>query len=364
MNLDLLLEPISPEAPSGGKDLSENDPAFFELESMVNDRVKTDRGERDPGLKAAVPSWNDIKQTAYDLCTRAHDLRVAMILLRALVHTQGLPGLREGFNFFQGLIERYWDTVYPQLDSEDPDPAGIRIGVLEDLDSREALVGPLTEVTLCASREVGKFSLRDYYLATGQIALTEEQRKKQEKDGKYLPRLQQIEAAFEKCGIEDLQANQAATASSLESLHQIELILKEKAGPEATPTFGELSKVLKEMDVLLTNQLKRRGAVIISTPESRIEGEGPGPESENQPGQTSSHTIKSMDTIRSRQDVSRLLQQICQYYEQNEPASPVPLLLKRAMRLVEKSFIEILEDLAPESLPKIQLLSGSETDQH
>ena len=65
-----------------------------------------------------------------------------------------------------------------------------------------------------------------------------------------------------------------------------------------------------------------------------------------------------MDTINSRQDVIRLLEQICLYYEKNEPASPVPLLLKRAARLVEKNFFEIIQDVAPESVAQIQKLIG------
>ena len=62
--------------------------------------------------------------------------------------------------------------------------------------------------------------------------------------------------------------------------------------------------------------------------------------------------------ISSRQDVIRLLDQICVYYDQNEPASPVPLLLKRAKRLVEKNFFEIMQDVAPESVAQIQKLIG------
>jgi type VI secretion system protein ImpA len=69
-----------------------------------------------------------------------------------------------------------------------------------------------------------------------------------------------------------------------------------------------------------------------------------------------------MDTINSRQDVTRILDQICLYYEKNEPASPVPLLLKRAARLVDKDFFEIIQDVAPESVDQIQKLIGGAKD--
>ena len=65
-----------------------------------------------------------------------------------------------------------------------------------------------------------------------------------------------------------------------------------------------------------------------------------------------------LGALNSRKDVIRTLEQICTYYKDHEPASPVPLLLRRAIRLVDKSFVEILQDLAPDSLDQIQRLSG------
>jgi len=67
-----------------------------------------------------------------------------------------------------------------------------------------------------------------------------------------------------------------------------------------------------------------------------------------------------MEGINDRQDVIRMLDQICTYYQQNEPGSPVPLLLKRARQLVEKNFLEIVQDLAPKSAAEVKtLISGT-----
>ncbi|MES9860390.1 MAG: hypothetical protein ABW138_06030, partial [Candidatus Thiodiazotropha sp. 4PDIVS1] len=52
-------------------------------------------------------------------------------------------------------------------------------------------------------------------------------------------------------------------------------------------------------------------------------------------------------TISSRDDVIKTLERITQYYEKNEPSSPIPLLLDRAKRLVKMDFYEIVQDLAP-----------------
>jgi type VI secretion system protein ImpA len=64
--------------------------------------------------------------------------------------------------------------------------------------------------------------------------------------------------------------------------------------------------------------------------------------------------------ITSREDVIRILDRVCEYMERTEPSSPAPLLIRRAQRLVSRSFVEIIQDLAPESLNEIRKLAGAE----
>jgi len=66
--------------------------------------------------------------------------------------------------------------------------------------------------------------------------------------------------------------------------------------------------------------------------------------------------------IRSREDVILALDKICQYYDRYEPSSPLPLLLKRAKRLANKTFLEIVKDLTPDALAQIQALGGVEPE--
>ena len=55
-----------------------------------------------------------------------------------------------------------------------------------------------------------------------------------------------------------------------------------------------------------------------------------------------------------------MLDNVCRYIEQAEPSNPAPLLIRRAQRLMSRSFVEIIQDLAPESLEQIQKLAGLE----
>jgi type VI secretion system protein ImpA len=63
-------------------------------------------------------------------------------------------------------------------------------------------------------------------------------------------------------------------------------------------------------------------------------------------------------TIASREDALRSLQRVCDWLEANEPSNPAPLLIHRAQRLMSKSFIDIIRDLAPEGLSQVEKLAG------
>jgi type VI secretion system protein ImpA len=62
--------------------------------------------------------------------------------------------------------------------------------------------------------------------------------------------------------------------------------------------------------------------------------------------------------INSREDAARLLEQVCEWFDRHEPSHPAPLLVRRARRLMSKSFLEIVRDLAPDGLSQVERLAG------
>ncbi len=48
--------------------------------------------------EAKDPDWSKCAKTALELLERAHDLRVAASLTRALLHTEGFRGLNDGLS--------------------------------------------------------------------------------------------------------------------------------------------------------------------------------------------------------------------------------------------------------------------------
>jgi type VI secretion system protein ImpA len=65
--------------------------------------------------------------------------------------------------------------------------------------------------------------------------------------------------------------------------------------------------------------------------------------------------------VTSRDEVARLLDRICEYYERAEPSSPLPLLLQRCKRLVSATFLDIVRDVAPGAVAQVDSLRGKDS---
>jgi type VI secretion system protein ImpA len=63
-------------------------------------------------------------------------------------------------------------------------------------------------------------------------------------------------------------------------------------------------------------------------------------------------------TPASRAEAQRLLLQACEFLERAEPAHPAPLLVRRAIRLLDMNFLEIMQELTPQSVTEIERLAG------
>jgi type VI secretion system protein ImpA len=342
-----LLAEISPHAPSGDMDLA-TDPAFIDLEIKIEG---TPEREFDGKTiqEAKDPNWAAVREAAMKLLSRGHDLRVAMFLTRALVHTDGLDGLATGLSLLHGMIDRYWDSLYPLLDPQDDHDPLQRLNILASLSMGDHILEPLQRTPLCASPNLGQFSFRDILMAHGRIGATDN-------GPTPVAKMVDIEAAFKDSDVGYLLANQAAIERTAGQLTALRSVLKEKlngSDPGGLADFGKLDGVLSEMAAHMEKLLT---GCRMPSPESQAQS-GTGDPGAAAPCPTAVQPVDgATEIINGRQDVIRLLDKICRYYEQHEPGSPIPLLLGRARQLVEMNFIEIIRNLAPDSVEQINRL--------
>jgi type VI secretion system protein ImpA len=341
--LDSLLEPVAADAPCG-RDM-EYEPAFLELLEMARGKPEQVIGDKvKPGQE---PAWPKVRAAAEALFGSTKDLRVAGVLHLALLKTAGIAGLESGLGLIRGLLERYWDNLYPLLDADDDNDPTFRVNsLLAALVSEEAM-GTLRIAPLVESRQFGKHSLRAHRIATGALKIDPEtQAAEQPAD------LGRIEAAFSDATAESLSGMAGLLNTAAEHMNALQHILLDKA--DGIPDdLKSLASDLKEMKGLLDAQLAKRG---VNSGAQETVGQG----SDGGQAAAPAGGTAASGEIRNRSDVLATIDRICAYYARAEPSSPIPMLLLRAKRLVNKDFMEIIRDLTPSAVAEAEVIGGLE----
>ena len=335
-SVDSLLEPISADNPCG-VDIG-YDPQFIELDTLLQGRQETQFAA------AEEPDWKAVMDRCLELSGRSKDLRVAVRMALAWMKTEGLPGFRNGLLVIKGMIERYWEPVFPRLDPDDGNDPLERVNILSSLATPAGTFGDplqvlarLRQAPLSDSPQMGRISMLDVDRSVSGAA----------PEGASVISSAQVQGAFRSTPPEKLREIYDGITGAQAAVKDIDDFLTKAVGSSRAVAFDSLASLLKEL---------QKTVAPYAAPNETADG-APGESSEGSGGSPSGGPGIS-GSVRSRQDVIRVLDQICDFYKRTEPSSPVPLMLQRARRLVDMDFVQLLTDLAPESLNQINVIAG------
>ncbi len=110
-------------APIPGSDPAGSDASF----SDQFDRIREARRADDPNLaqgewqtELKVADWREAQSLSEDILLRtSKDLQAAVWLAEAAISRDGLEGARDSFALLAGLLETYWEGLYPRADDGD-----------------------------------------------------------------------------------------------------------------------------------------------------------------------------------------------------------------------------------------------------
>jgi type VI secretion system protein ImpA len=341
IDVDALLAELSPDAPCG-EDLA-YDPEYMELERLLAPPQEGMVGDE----AAEEPNWRDVAKRASALLKRTRDLRLTLYLTISALKREGLTGFRDGLAVLRGMLETFWATVYPQLDPDDDDPIE-RLNIIASLTMPEAsfqdpfqFIKSLHDTPLCSSKAGGSVSLRDIQLSSGELPPPDD-------PDVVVPEAAAIRGAFENADGEELRATAEAVQQALGHIGAIDAFITARVGADQALNFAEITKLLERM----AKEFEAHAAGVVGGAAAE---DGAGPEQEGR---------ALAGDIRSTKDVLTAIDKICRYYQANEPSSPVPLLLRRAQRLVSKNFMDIIQDLTPESTHQLQGILGVDLEEN
>lgn len=329
-----LLAPAA-ELPPGGPDL-EYDPSFLELDQRA--RGRDERRIGDTVVAGEPPPWAEVETSAAALLQRSKDLRVACILTRAMLHLDGLAGLLQGLRLLHGLLERYWDAVYPRLDADDGHDPTMRMNALAPLADPLVMLRELRDTAIVRSRQHGVVLVRDVEVALNRLPA---------RDGSASPTQAQIGAILAAALGDDSESVPPA-AAALEAAHGLAALLDTKVGADRAPDLKPLLGVLGAIvQVVCAPAPAAAPAEPSAAAETAVAAAPAGHTAAPAPG-----------AIRSRQEALMMIDRIIQFLEGSEPTNPAPLLLRRSKRFMTMSFVDIVREIAPESIEKIDVIAG------
>jgi type VI secretion system protein ImpA len=354
--VDRFLEPCSLEHPCG-EDLTA-DPLLRHLRNLIQgkiqEKVVTDeRGGRRVEVEREDADWREVRKLCEEALARTRHLEICVTYATALLQLEGLQGAADGLELISGLVRRYWEELYPRLDPDDSHDPSERFGLLENLSVLSVpgypsqFVDRLRATPLAEARGLGALSLASFKESRVPEPGTAEART--------------IEATFtlmRKTGeISLVEQNIAALARLRDALEKLREFLSQLP-PGRTPDFEGLDKVLAGQERFY----QRYGGSAAAEPVAgQPTGDGAAiqgasdltPRAESSPA-----GLSVSGQLQSTAQVVELLDRICEYYQKAEPSSPVPILLRRARRLVGKTFMEAVADLAGGPIEQIRVIAG------
>jgi type VI secretion system protein ImpA len=246
-----LLAPIPGDAPAGA-DLRYA-PTYAQLTEARREEDDAPQGEWKRARKVA--EYDVVVKVATDaLATKSKDLMIAAWLTEALTRREGFAGLSYGLDLIRGMIDKYWDGVFPQIDEGD---LGLRVRPLNWIGSGlepSVKAVPLNRaghdfITYTLSRQLG------YESAVSSDNAKKVARQKEIDGGKVPP--EEFDKSFEGTPKAWYKQLVAALDKSKASIAALDAQGNEKFADDA-PSFSKVQSALEAVHHLAAQLLEKK----------------------------------------------------------------------------------------------------------
>ena len=325
-----LLTPIAGSNPSGAN--LRYDPIYDQLKEA---RRQDDTGPQgDWQRERKVADYRQIVDlTSKALAERSKDLQLAVWLTEAALYREKFPGLLQGLDLLRGLLEQFWDTLYPEIEDDDLEPRSLLLGWVG-----ERLVDAVRSTPITA----GGFGFMQYQESrrTGSEEEAAQSETKQKSraaavaEGK--PTVEDFDKDAASTPTAQYEAWVAALDGCLAAVASLGLLCDEKFGPDA-PSFHSLRTALEEVRHTTNQILQKRPGHAPPPPISQV---APEPEPYYPPDQEVAAAVAPPPARSATigidpenvDEVGPRLQAVARFLRAQDAHSPAPYLLLRGYR--------------------------------
>lgn len=361
MNLPLLA-PIADTAPCG-VDLrlwTGGDADYFQLKDLrAVARAIERRADADDEAQSPLGEWQRIRALATTLLeSRTKDMEIAVWLTEALVRLDGFTGLAAGFGLISGLVDRYWDQLFPLPDEEGTALRLAPLAGLNGVGAEGTLIQPIRKVPLSPADGNGApVAFWHYELAQRAIRVPDARQRPSRTPPPDLDELARRMAAtppeHKAALVADIRACRTAFAT-------LEGQLARLCGPEAPPS-STIAHILEEVEDavrFLTGHRDQPQPAPAAGPADDVNAPA---SARAVPAQAMANgdILPPVTAIVSREDAFRLLEEIARYFRRTEPHSPLSYTIEDLVRRGRMPLPELLAELLQDQTARHTLLTAA-----
>lgn len=356
IDLEAMLQPISEDNPSG--DFLQYSGLYDEIrearradEALPQGQWQTDLKVADYRLviSLAVPALE--KQTK--------DLQIAAWLSESLVKEYGFAGLRDSFKLLGGLQDKFWETLYPEIDEGDMEG---RANAIEWMDMQAAFAikrAPIMDgegYSYFDFEDSKKFDIPenlDTLDSTDQQKFRELQAQADKENRVTADRWRKAKTASRRAFFEKLTVVLNECVAEFKELNRI---IEEKFDRNQMPGTTNLKKALDDIQSVVKKLLEdKRAEEPDAEAETAAEAAGDGAASAAPGGEAKAGMPTAAGAIQNRQDAIKRLADLAEFFRKTEPHSPVSYLVQRAVKWGEMPLELWLQDVIKDEAVLFQL---------
>lgn len=362
IDLAALLAPISDDMPTG-KDCRQNSSPTSLYQQVKIARNSAREIERKNASGADLGSPDDDWRKVYDLAPKiiiqeSKDLEVACWYLEALLRRLGFQGLRDGLQLLDGLIEHFWDHLYPTPDEDGLETKVAPITGLNGTGQEGVLIAAIRTSLITQGNSKGPFAFWECQKALASHRIQDADNR--EKEFKKLGfEFEDMEKAISESSAEYMTNLRDDLTESIALYRQLSARLDEYCGTYDAPPTSQVISLLEECLSVVKHLGQDKFPVAEVATEDPIATDE-GASSTAPPAQT-----RAGGPPETREQAFKQLLEIAEFFRKREPHSPISYVLEKAVKWGNMPLFELMRELIEDekSLAEYGKLTGVKTEE-
>lgn len=347
-DVDALLKAI-PKLKGTGVDLRDGDEhlaLYYEIKDARNTarnierKNQTDEEDTDP-----MQYWRSVCKLGQEiLITKSKDLEIASWLTESWLRISGFPGLIQGFELLEKLINKYGLKLYPLPDEEGFETTLAALTGLNGLDNDGSLIQPIRNQYITDGYGHGPYALWQYQQALENSKIKDINiLQKKVESGAVI--MNMINKALEETNADFYKELKTNVEQALKQFNQLQAVLHKTYGKDQPPS-SKIKNILEDFLQHIAFITHDQPYAIELEQTAKVEPEpqttGGEPEKLTQTNPANSHTM-------TRELALTDLAKISAFFKQTEPHSPLSYAIDRVIRWGNLSLPELMNELIKDS---------------